>query len=287
MRFITSVLCVLGLCVACDTSNAQLLRGRFRPSCSSGSCANGTCQLPAIPQPAPVPVDPLNDGVRDQGGGKVAPKPPAVPAPEPMPVPPPPPLIGGQPIEEDEEPFFGVEWDKIANHKYDDKAHKITLIEAMEFAKGNYDDAKTNWRLVVIGTESQHTVVKAAMKEIPSDELEKISPWFVAADHWSLRDSDGSTLRFETGGKPTIYLMAPDGKVIHRQDEWTGQESIDAIRKGLKKYDPKTDPDLRNAASSPIFSIVTWRRIFKRLFPVALACGGAFFVMAFLLRRPT
>ena len=50
---------------------------------------------------------------------------------------------------------------------------------------------------------------------------------------------------FKTDGKPSIYLQAPGGKVLHRQDGYKGPLLLAAaIRKADPNYDPAKDPDL-------------------------------------------
>lgn len=285
MRFFTCILCVLGLCCAENISTAQIFRGRGRASFSSGSCANGSREVPAFIRPAPVMVAPLANGVSDQGGVKAEPVPPPVPVPAPVPRRADPPMVGQQPAEPEAEFPFGVEWERIVDRKYDDKQGKITLVEALEFAKGSYEDAKKNCRLVVIGTPEERKPVAAAYESWPSDVKEKVSPWFVTADHWSLRDSETNAVKFETGGKPTVYLLAPDGLPIHRQDGWNSPDDAEAIRKGLKKYDPKRDPDLRKTPDPARVPALGLARIGKKALPAALVCGGAFVVLTFLSRR--
>jgi hypothetical protein len=54
----------------------------------------------------------------------------------------------------------------------------------------------------------------------------------------------GQTL-FKVDGRPTVYLQAPDGKVLHRQDDFKGPDDFQAIRKAIKSYDAGKDVDLR------------------------------------------
>lgn len=285
MRFCTYVLCVLALCVACDTSDAQILRRRSSGGCTSGSCFGGSCPVPTSAVPAPIESRPLENGVTGQGGAKPEPK--ALPSPEPIPSPmrPDPPLIGQLPADPDDGVFFGVDWDKIADRKYDDKAHKISLAEALDFAKGDYADFKTNLRLVIIGTPAERAPFEAAYDALPIAERDKLSLWTCAADHWSLRDSDGGELRFVADGKPTVYLLAPDGEPIHRQDGGTPQEAIEAIRAGKKKYDPKRDPDLRKNPDPARVPTLAIGRIAKKFMPVALVGAGAFVAVSLFSRR--
>ena len=62
--------------------------------------------------------------------------------------------------------------------------------------------------------------------------------------------SFSSSRGFVTAGTPTVYLQAPDGKVLHRQDNYSPGD-FQAIRKAIDKYDAKRDPDVRQA-SAPV-----------------------------------
>jgi len=61
-------------------------------------------------------------------------------------------------------------------------------------------------------------------------------------DHWAVARSG-----FKVDGQPTIYLQAPDGTVLHRQDDYhDGPEALaQALRRTDPHYDPRKDPDLR------------------------------------------
>jgi hypothetical protein len=66
--------------------------------------------------------------------------------------------------------------------------------------------------------------------------------------HWAVKDAG-----FKTDGRPTIYVQAPDGKVLHRQDDYRGPQALaEALRKADPRYQPDKDPDLnRSLASVP------------------------------------
>jgi hypothetical protein len=52
-------------------------------------------------------------------------------------------------------------------------------------------------------------------------------------------------LGFVTSGNPVIYIQAPNGAVLHRQNDYRGAEKLaEAIRKADPSYDPAKDPDL-------------------------------------------
>lgn len=285
MRFFTYALCVLGCLLASAIADAQFLRS-LRPAAKSRpSCANGSCEVPTFNQSPPAKPSEPNIIGKDQGGVKEERG-----ADVPAPVEPPArrdetPIVQPPAVNEGHGDLFGVDWQKIANAKYDSKNAKITLADSIEFVRGSYADEKQMCRLVVIGTPSERGPVLDAFNALPATERSKVSPWFIAADHWSLRDSDGGTVRFETLGKPTVYLLAPDGAVVHRQDGWSSQEDVEAIRKGLKKNDPKRDPDLRKSPDPERLPLVGWRRVVRDVLPAALVCGAAASVLSLFRRR--
>jgi hypothetical protein len=71
-----------------------------------------------------------------------------------------------------------------------------------------------------------------------------------------------------TSGSPTIYLQAPDGKVLHRQDDYRPGD-LGAIRKAIARYDAKKDPDARRPAVAGL--------------PLLLVMGGAIALAAVLV----
>jgi hypothetical protein len=90
-------------------------------------------------------------------------------------------------------------------------------------------------RLTVIGSPDER---KKALAALPADVKER---WLVkeyAPDHWAVRGAG-----FKGDGHPTVYLQAPDGKVLHRQDD--ADNLAAAVRKADPAYDPSKDPDLR------------------------------------------
>lgn len=233
---------------------------------------------PAIP-PAPVPVEPIIGKAELPRAAPVAFQT-VAPQDEPKPAP------KKEPAPEKDD-LFGVDWDKIGTGDTDKTGKQITPWQAFVFAQGDQNYPKGLCRLVVIGTDAERAPVKKAFDNMTTTEREQIAPWFVTADHWSLKASDGGPTLFETGGKPTVYLLAPNGGVIHRQDGWNSEEDAAAIRNGLKKYDPKRDPDLRKTPDPERAPALGIRRMARKYGPIALVCGGACLVTFFLGRRNT
>ncbi len=104
--------------------------------------------------------------------------------------------------------------------------------------------------LTVIGPE-------AARKQVVNDLAsasalaawkDKIKVQDYPPDHWAVRDAG-----FQCDGNPTLYCQAPDGKVLHRQDDYRGPEALaEVLRRADPAYRPEKDPDLnRSLAGVP------------------------------------
>jgi len=109
------------------------------------------------------------------------------------------------------------------------------------------DDSK--WLcLTIIGPEAAR---KQVLKDLQFSSA--LAPWKdevkvqdYPPDHWAVKD-----VGFVTTGNPTIYCQAPDGKVLHRQDDYRGPEALaEALRKADETYQPKKDADLNKPLSS-------------------------------------
>lgn len=216
MRVLYICLVAIALCLL-GSADAQILRRR-------ASCPDGLC-LPAKPAPPAAPV--IIDG--------------AAPTQAPAPV-----IL--EP--EADAPIFGVETDKLTGGPTfqirGKPASKGAALEAVE--KGLPDD-KGKLRLTVIGSDADRARVT---KDLAAGELAELRArtvlWSVPPDHWSLHDNTTGQPMFAAAGKPTIYLQAADGKVLHRQDDYqTGD--FEAIRRAAVGYDAKKDPDLRKQSA--------------------------------------
>lgn len=102
-------------------------------------------------------------------------------------------------------------------------------------------------RLTVIGDPAVTGPVTRDLAAAPA-----LAPWkdrlVVQAyppQHWAVAKAG-----FHTTGTPTVYVQAPSGKVLHRQDDYAdGAEGLaQALRRADPNYDPAKDPDLRKAA---------------------------------------
>lgn len=128
------------------------------------------------------------------------------------------------------------------------------------------DDSK-KLRVTVIGGVATRA---KAVEDITDAKLDVVL-WQCSKDHWSLADTETGKPAFKNDGSPTIYVQAPDGKVLHRQDDDKGV--VGAIRKASKDYKFENDPDLRKEVVplSPLAAPIG-------VLPMLLMLAGAAFV---------
>ena len=107
--------------------------------------------------------------------------------------------------------------------------------------KGLKDDT-SRLRVSVIGTKEQRAAVRGDLAGLdPSTySVREFDP-----TDWRVRDSG-----FVCTGSPTCYCQAPDGKVLHRQDD--AKDLATALRKAKEGYNPAKDPDLRRGTLLPL-----------------------------------
>ncbi|HTU89590.1 MAG TPA: hypothetical protein VMF69_05780 [Gemmataceae bacterium] len=113
------------------------------------------------------------------------------------------------------------------------------------------DDSK--WpSLTIIGPEAARQKVLSDLQSSPylAAWKDRIKVRDYPPDHWAVKDAG-----FVTTGQPTIYSQAPDGTVLHRQDEYRGPEALaEVLRKADPAYQPERDPDLnKSLASVPLW----------------------------------
>jgi hypothetical protein len=201
------------------------------------------------------------------------------------PIAPPPVIVGQKPVvqplvPEDPEPKdekglpnFGVDWDKIADHQATYQGRVIPCEKAMELVGKQVPDDSKKFRLTIIGTEVEQKAALVQFASLEPEYKDRFNTWAVAADHWSLKDGITGEAVFKTQGNPVLYVQAPDGKVLHRQDD--PKDLPQAIRKAVKKYDAAKDPDLRK----PDLALPT------NISPQMLILGGLAAVALFFYMR--
>jgi hypothetical protein len=111
------------------------------------------------------------------------------------------------------------------------------------------DDSKLLRLTVISADEGKRKAVLSDLLTHPA--LSPLKPQLVvqtyAPSHWAVKDAG-----FTLAGDCVIYLQRPDGKVLHRQDEYRGPEKLaEAIRKADPSYDPKKDQDLNKVIPLP------------------------------------
>lgn len=105
-------------------------------------------------------------------------------------------------------------------------------------------------RLTVIGPQESRQAVLEDVKRSP--QLAELAKSFLLSDFgpndWQVRNGG-----YVTTGKPTIYVQAPTGKVLHRQDSYNGPDELaQALRKANESYKPEKDPNL----SAPLLGLL-------------------------------
>jgi hypothetical protein len=165
----------------------------------------------------------------------------------PPPYPPPQDVMAPGKIESDGTINFGLERSRLpaGRHFLDGKeVSKDELLQALGPARLPDD---SQWpSLTIIGLEPARQKVLSDLQSSPF-----LAPWKdrlkvqdYSPDHWAVKDAG-----FVTTGQPTIYCQAPDGTVLHRQDEYRGPQALaEVLRQVDPQYKPEKDPDL-NAGS--------------------------------------
>ena len=153
--------------------------------------------------------------------------------------------------------YFGVMQEKLSHEKkVTRKGIEISYEEAMKVISDDKsdkipDDSK-KFRLTIIGPKVDTDNVKNLWAKEASDLKPRVAVWGVTPDSFALKDTETGKQIFKNDGKPGIYFTAPDGQVLHRQDDFNGSQDFTAIRKAIKAYDDSKDPDLRKPSITPI-----------------------------------
>ncbi len=137
----------------------------------------------------------------------------------------------------------GTEPEKIAaREQYRVGGRVVTREEALQALRaGQLADDSAKLRLTVIGSPDER---KKALAGLPADVKERCLVKEYAPDHWAVKGAG-----FKTDGHPTVYVQAPDGRVLHRQDD--ADNVAAAVRRADPAYDPAKDPDLRKPPAPP------------------------------------
>lgn len=162
--------------------------------------------------------------------------------------PPQPPPWKAQPERAEEIHNFGVDTEKLNGGG--DERYRLNGVPASreQVRKALADPRVPNdadrLRLTVIGDHTATGTVTADVAQAPAlaEWKDRLLVQAYPPEHWVVAGSG-----FKTDGQPTIYLQAPDGAVLHRQDDYRdGAEALaQALRRADPHYDPRKDPDLR------------------------------------------
>jgi hypothetical protein len=141
---------------------------------------------------------------------------------------------------------FGLDRERIrAGNHYRLNGRDATREQIEQLLQGGKDipDNTRKLRIVIIGSDAERRPV---VDDFAGPELAAWKDQAViqdyAPDHWHVARAG-----YFTGGHPTIYVLAPDGTVLHRQDNYTGGASAlaDALRRARPDYQPEKDRDWR------------------------------------------
>jgi hypothetical protein len=146
----------------------------------------------------------------------------------------------------EEVPNFGVDRDRRKDcTPYSINGRACSRGEAWDsVTSGQLPDDKDKLRLTVIGPEAECRRVLADLETSPL--LAPYKDRFVTQEYrpgeWPVTGAG-----FKAGPGTTIYLQKPDGKVLHRQDDYADGAAglATAVRKADPTYDAAKDPDLR------------------------------------------
>lgn len=147
----------------------------------------------------------------------------------------------------------GVEWDKISTKaRYLHGEYEVTREDVVNALESKVPQDRAKRRVVAIGAEGDLAGLRGDWKA--SQALLGAKDAFVfqtyAPDHWHV-----AKYGFKTDGRPTIYVLEPDGKVLHRQDSYAGPDDLaQTLRRLRPDYDPLKDPSgglLRPSAKIP------------------------------------
>jgi len=163
---------------------------------------------------------------------------------------------------------------------------QITRAEAAQILQaGSLADDSGKLRLTVIGTESDRRRVLDDLKGPLADIADQCLVQDYSPDHWAV-----AKVGFYTAGKPTIYIQAPDGKVLHRQDDYADgasglRQAFEHVRRPDPNYRPERDRDLRGPADGLLSRLLDMlARPFRVIFSWLLTAGVIFLVIVLIMK---
>jgi len=178
----------------------------------------------------------------------------------------------------------GVDLDALGSHpeRHSISGREVDKNRAFEELDSRLKDTSSKMWLLVIDKDKERR--SKVIEDIVADPglqplLDRTCVKSYDPTHAHLRDRDTGKPMYVTTGEPTIYLLAQNGKVLHRQDDYRGKSDLQALRKADPAYDPAKDPDLRKKpTTAPVTDPMNAG-------PMLLLAAGA--AVLFLKRRQT
>ena len=163
---------------------------------------------------------------------------------------------------------------------------EITRSEAAHILQaGSLADDSGKLRLTVIGTEADRRRVLDDLKGPLTDITGQCLVQDYPPDHWAVARAG-----FHTAGKPTIYVQAPDGNVLHRQDDYADgaegfRQAFERLRKPDPNYRPDKDRDQRRPADGLLSRLIdVLARPFRVILSWLLAAGVVFILIVLVMK---
>lgn len=136
---------------------------------------------------------------------------------------------------------FGIDNAHLTREVFSYCGRTVTRSELVQQLQQLTDDSQS-LRLTIIGADEggRSRIRQEIETQLRTQNLVNVLIQDYPPDHWSLRPG------FVVNGTPTIYLQAPDGRVLHRQDNYEGgaEAVVGAVRRADPNYQPNTDPNL-------------------------------------------
>ncbi len=165
--------------------------------------------------------------------------------------------IPGCTLDDDGKPNFGVMPDpgegRDTEPRYQVNGKQATRSDVMQAFESQAVDQSSKLRLTVIGPRQARQAVLEDVQRTP--DLQGLVKDFLLKDY-DPADWEVARSGFFTRGSPTIYVQAPSGKVLHRQDSYAGPADLAGVlRKANEQYKAEADPNLSNAGVLGLFGI--------------------------------
>ncbi len=144
-------------------------------------------------------------------------------------------------------PNYGIDTSKLSKTpRYVHNGNEVTAAQAYQAVKKaspQIPDDMRKKRFTVIGSPAECESVQKDLQNSP-----ELAPWKNEVVYQSyLPNAWELDCGFVRDGHPTIYYQTPDGKVLHRQNDYAGGAPAlaTALRKADPNYKPVVDPDRR------------------------------------------